>query len=275
MKIDCQCNGKIERFLQLGSLVVVSLLLLLATAKAEEGAYIGVFGGIGNSGSTSLQQQGTVFLNPPNRFPVLPIDAKGPTNHNHEIPVGGIQLGYEWSEYVMSEGWSLQPAAELEGIYIGRHTPLGVMPVTPAFLGTQYVTIPMTTGLLMVNGVFTLETPITKRLLPYVGGGIGAAFISIRGADSANPMEPGINHFNTSPSATDFAFAFQLRAGVKAEVVEKIFLFLEYRYLSISPTQYTFGETNYPGLHLPTTDWQVDLGRQEYHLMLVGIQYKF
>src|SRR3546814_7909204 len=39
--------------------------------------------------------------------------------------------------------WGLKPAAELEGIYLGKHSPTGTMPVRPRFLGTQYVTIPM------------------------------------------------------------------------------------------------------------------------------------
>lgn len=244
-------------------------------SPSEAGLYIGVFGGFGSSASTSLRQLGTVYLNPPHSSPTLPVDADGSTNGNNGIPVAGMHVGYQWDHWEIAPGWGLQPAVELEGLYVGKHSPIGTMPVHPSFLGTQYVTIPITAGVALPNFVLTLKTPYSDKIFPYVGLGAGAAFSSITGSDSANPLEPGINHFNSDPDASDFAFSWQLKAGIKTEILKNTYLFVEYRYLFIDSTSYTFGSTDYPGLHLPTTSWNVNLGRQEFNLFVAGLQYKF
>jgi len=241
----------------------------------EPGLYVGAFGGLGAVNSTSLQQRGAVFLNPPRKVPVLPINADGDTGSSTDVALGGIQVGYEWNRWNLAADWGLQPAVELEGIYIGKHSPVGEMPVRPAFLGTQYVTVPTTAGVFLANAVFTLQTPYSSTIVPYAGIGAGVAIVSIRGADSANPSEPGINHFNSDSNASDTAFAMQVKVGLKGRISKNLSLFTEYRYLSIDATSYVFGSTDYPGVHLPTTSWHVDMGRQQYNLFVAGLQYKF
>ena len=239
----------------------------------DQGAYIGAFGGTGASIATSLQQRGAVHLNASRS---LPIHAKGSTASSTSVSLGGIQAGYEWNRrFSGSSGWELSPAAELEGIYIGKHSPTGEMPVRPQALGMQYVTVPVTAGVLLANAVFTVKTPYSDTIFPYLGAGAGIAFLSIKGSDSANPSEPGINHFNSDPDASDTAFAMQLKAGIKAEVNKNLSVFTEYRYLSIDSSSYTFGATDYPGLHLPTDTWRVNMGRQQYNLFVAGLQYRF
>lgn len=253
--------------------IVTSYCAAADSPESDAGFYVGVFGGFGSSSSSDLRQQGSVYLTPP--LPNLPVDANGSTDGSNGIAIAGIQIGYQWDQWEIAPGWGLQPAVELEGIYIGKHSPMGTMPVHPSFLGVQYVTIPMTTGVVLPNFVLTLRTPYSDKIFPYVGLGVGAAFVSINGSDSANPSEPGINHFNSDPDASDFAFSWQVKAGLKAEILEDTYLFLEYRYLSIESTSYTFGETDYPGAHQPTTKWNVNLGRQEFNLIIIGLQYKF
>ncbi|WP_425065282.1 outer membrane protein [Reyranella sp.] len=80
--------------------------------------------------------------------------------------------------------------------------------------------------------------------------GAGVARVSIQGANSTSPSEPGIKHFDSRPDASATAFAIQFKAGLKGEVARNLLLFAEYRHLSLNPTQYTFGETLRP--HLPT-----------------------
>lgn len=243
----------------------------ITTAHAQ-GIYAGIFGGYGSARSANLEQQGAVILGPRLR---LPIKATGPTDSTH-LGMGGLQLGYEWQGWKANEAnWAVRPALELEAVYLGKHSPLGTMPVRPSALGTQYVTLPMTTGLVLANAVFTFDTPYSNTFFPYIGLGAGAAFMSIKGSDSANPSEPGINHFNSDPNASSAAFALQLKLGLKAQVQENTLLFAEYRHISISPSSYTFGETDYPGLHQPTLPWNVSLGRQKYNFFVVGLQYKF
>lgn len=244
-----------------------------AELSSNAGVYVGAFGGVGASIATSLQQRGAVHIN--ERFS-LPINAQGSTSSSTSIGLGGLQLGYEWDQWrAGNDNWGIKPAVELEGIYIGKHSPTGEMPVRPTALGMQYVTVPTKVGLVMANAVFTFDTPYSERIFPYLGAGAGVAFVSIKGSDSANPMEPGINHFNSDPDASDTAFAIQLKAGFKAEVTKNLSLFTEYRYLAIDSTRYTFGPTDYPGLHLPTASWRVDMGRQKYNLFVAGLQYRF
>lgn len=262
---------------------VAGLFLISATASyaclAEptnaQGPYVGVFGGAGAAISSSLQQQGGVYLRPPAASPILPILAKGATGSSTSVGVGGAHFGYEWSPLSLGSNWGMKPAAEIEGVYIGKHSPTGQMPVRPRALGTQYVTVPSTAGVFLANAVFTFETPYSNKVFPYVGAGAGVAMVSIKGATSDNPSEPGINHFNSDPDASDSAFAMQFKAGLKGEVAKNLFLFAEYRYLSIDPTRYTFGATDYPGLHLPTKSWDVRMGRKSFNLFVAGLQYKF
>src|SRR5690606_30476786 len=245
------------------------------SATGDQGAYAGIFGGLGAATATSLQQRGAVYLRPPQKQPVLPINAKGSTASSTSVALGGAHLGYEWSRLKLGSKWGLRPAVEMEGIYIGKHSPTGETPVRPRFLGMQYVTVPTTAGVFLANAIFTLETPYSSKILPYVGLGAGMAFVSIKGADSANPSEPGINHFNSDPDASDSVFAMQIKAGIKGRITKNLRLFAEYRHLSIDATSYKFGATDYPGLHLPTATWHVNMGRQKYNLFVAGLQYKF
>lgn len=244
-----------------------------AETHDEPGVYLGAFGGVGATIATSLQQRGAVHIN--ERFN-LPINARGSTSSSTSVGLGGAHVGYEWNRWNLGQSnWGVRPAVELEGIYIGKHSPMGEMPVRPTALGMQYVTVPTTVGMLLANAVFTFDTPYSTRIKPYIGAGAGAARVSIKGSDSANPSEPGINHFNSDPDASDWAFAMQLKAGVKAQINKKLSFFTEYRYVTIDSTRYKFGATDYPGLHLPTADWRVDMGRQKYNLFVAGLQYRF
>lgn len=166
-----------------------------------------------------------------------------------------------------------KPAAEREGIYIGQQSPVGDRPINPGVLGTRDVTLPMTVGGVLANAVLTVQTPWSSRIFPDLGVGAGVARLSIHGANSTNPSEPGINYFDSGPDASATALAMQFKAGLKGEVARNLLLFAEYRHLTINPTQYTFGETLPP--HLPTDSWTVSLGRQSYNLFVAGLQTRF
>lgn len=243
-----------------------------ADTASEQGAYIGLFGGFGSASLTSLRQEGGFYLPAPLSSRVN-VDANGTTGLQH-VALLGIQAGYEWNGLNREQsGWGLTPAVEVEGLYIGKHAPVGDMPIDPRILGTQYVTMPMTVGVLLANVGFTFRTPYSSRIFPYLGLGAGVARVSIQGADSVNPSEPGINHFDSYPDASATAFAMQFKAGLKGEVARNLLLFAEYRHLRIGPTRYTFGETLPP--HLPTDPWQVSLGLQPYDLFVAGLQFRF
>lgn len=211
-----------------------------------QGFDIGLFGGAGTASSMSARQEGGFYLPGPLSTRVG-VDAQGQT--------GG------------------EPVGEREGIYIGQQSPVGDRPITPGVLGTQYVTLPMTVGVVPANAVFTVQTPWSSKIFPDLGVGAGVARLSIQGANSTNPSEPGINHFDSGPDASATAIAMQFKAGLKGEVARNLLLFAEYRHLTLNPTQYTFGETLPP--HLPTDSWSVSLGRQVHNLLVAGLQFSF
>lgn len=236
------------------------------------GLYLGLVGGVGSASSASLRQQGGFYLPGPLGLRVA-VDADGQADQTR-VALGGIHAGYEWGQMRIGQtSWSLQPATELEGLWMGKHSRQGGLPIEPRVLGTQYVDLPMTAGVLLANAVITFETPYSRRILPYLGAGVGLARLSIKGADSANPNEPGINHFDSHPQASDTALALQFKVGLKGRLTDHVSVFAEYRYLAINATQYVFGETLPP--HLPTDPWDVSLGRQTYNIVAVGLQYRF
>ena len=264
-------------------LKIISLLVLCVcctgTALAadmnddSEGIYFGAFGGLGALESTSLRQIGTVIL--PGKLPDLPIDADGSTDKPN-VSLGGVQIGYEWSDWHSTEsGWGLKLAFEFEGLYLGKHSPEGVMPIEPQYLGTQYLSFDTKGYALLATAMLTVTTPWSQRFLPYAAASTGMARVSLSNADSANPSEPGINHFNSDPNASDTASALQFKLGIKSKLSRNLILFTEYRYLSIDSTRYTFGPTVYPEEHPPTDDWDVRMGKLNYNLFVAGLQYRF
>ena len=160
------------------------------------GAYVGVFGGGGSRGGTDVSQLGTVFFVEAVGGP-LAVDATGRTSSGG-VGFGGAHLGYEWSY-----GTYLRPALEIEGFYLAGNQPRATL-VTPTDRFAEHSfdkTFPTRTTVLLANMVVGFNTPY-QGITPYIGGGIGAANVSINGATSTqtDPAEPGINHFNASPT---------------------------------------------------------------------------
>lgn len=135
----------------------------------------------------------------------------------------------------------------------------------------------------MANGVFTYETH--SMIKPYVGLGVGFAYLNMSSAQSlqtspasgsyemAGPVP--VNHFNSNQEDSTFVFAAQTKLGLRAELTEKISAFGEYRLLHLDSADYTFGSTNYPGLHSPTSVWNVSNGSMNIQNIVVGIDYAF
>ena len=238
----------------------------------HQGAYVGAFGGVGALGAASMRQVGTVIT--PDPFPDINVDARG-SSDGVVAPVAGLRLGYRFGQSEPTQsGWALGIAVEIEGLYLSAR-PKGVLDIDPQALGTQYVTLPLGSGALFVNAVFDLHTPHSDTIVPYAGVGAGYAVVVVNGSNSTNPSEPGINHFNSGPDASASALALQARIGLRAKVGGNWSVFTEYRHVHVAPTDFTFGKTDYPDEHLPTTKWNVDLGAQSYNLWVTGIDYHF
>ncbi len=239
-------------------------------AAPARGAYVGIFGGWGSGGSSTATQLGTAFI-PEAAGGPLAVNATGQTNTS-SFGFAGAQIGYEWSY-----GSRLLPALEIEGLYLPRTQQHATLenPTTRLPEHTFDDTFPTRTAVVLANAVVGFRTPY-QSVTPYIGGGIGAAHISIDGASSTqiNPPEAGINHFNSDPNSSAWAFAAQAKAGVRVALGSNAYVFGEYRYLYVGSADQIFGPTVYP-THVPTTAWTVRFGDTSYNLVDFGVGLNF
>lgn len=252
---------------------------------AIDAIYVGAFGGGGSVTSGNLYQQGTAlypygsdsgYIN--NKGP-LAVNAEGASNSDSGWFVGG-HVGYRWPAKSLNHigsNWTFAPASELEGYYLGGTTIQGDdLNNATARLVEHYfhVTYPLQTGVFLVNAVLNANHSALERFHPYVGVGAGAAVISISGANSTQkvPSEPDINHYNSDSSDTSTAFAAQPKMGVSFDLSQHTSMFMEYRFLYLAASNYTFGSTSYP-THVATTNWDVKIGSQYYNMGSIGLQF--
>lgn len=127
-----------------------------------------------------------------------------------------------------------------------------------------------------ICGPLWRSTPY-QGITPYIGGGIGAANVSINGATSTqtDPAEPGINHFNARPDSSAWTFAAQAKAGARFALGNSgAYLFGEYRYLYVGDVNQVFGSTVNPA-HAATSPWTASFGGTSHHLAAGGIGFGF
>ena len=239
--------------------------------------YLGIFGGGGSFSTNSLNQKGTALFSSSKGGP-LAVNAFG-VGSNNSIGVGGVHVGYKWLDLLKEKKqskWSLVPATELEGYYLGGTQGGDDLNNATDRLDEHdfKTTYPMHTGVFLANAVLTIDHSDRNKIHPYVGAGLGAAIISISGATSTqkSPPEPGINHYNSNPDASDWTFATQAKIGLRFDLTPSSSVFAEYRFLYLSPTEYTFGSTQYPA-HAATTNWNVHVGGLYNNIGTVGIQF--
>lgn len=280
--------------------------VIIEPSNSLKNFYIGAFGGLSASGNNKVTQSGVAY-----RFVGQQFQGQTtPTDEDYNLfvnvagraqaktgGIAGLHAGYKWGEFQMGKnaGWGMHPAVELEGYYLGTKTsgsllnpqlepavlPDGTVAASHSIAAGQHLfgdSFNLNMGVFLVNSVFTLKSPLSEKLLPYVGAGMGVAYNSMSSANSAQigpyaENSPYINHFNSDPNASNSVFAAQAKAGIRAEITDHISLFGEYRYLYISPTSYTFGSTQYPNQHPNTSLWSVNFGSMNLNAGVFGIEY--
>jgi opacity protein-like surface antigen len=269
------------------------------------GFYVGVFGGGTVSDNNKFSQSGVAYHQEGELFQGQSAPTKESSNLLVNVlgssaskagAIGGIHAGYEWNELPIGSNWGILPAVELEGYYLGstiagtlsnpRPEP-EVLAANGTVLSNKAVgthvfsdTFNLDTGVLLTNAVFAFKTPWSNRILPYIGGGVGAAINGFSNAQSAQlgpapEFSPYINHFNGNPDSTTTSFATQAKAGIRAKVFDHVSVFAEYRYLFVTQSNAGFGSTVYPGVHSETSTWNVNFGSMNYHSGVFGIEYNF
>lgn len=237
--------------------------------------YVGGFGGELYSNATRLSQMGTVFFLEAAGGP-LAVYARGHSKKTSS-GFGGAQIGYEWTRcprYIGCSNWNIAPALELEAYWYKQNKKGHLINSTNRLLEHDFLdSLHMKTSVVLANAVISLNNACFG-ISPYIGGGIGAAHISISDAKSkqTSPKERGINHFNSRRSDSSWAFAAQAKAGLRYTICKSLHIFGEYRYLFIDSSNYIFGSTVYP-IHAPTSPWNVKVKNSHYNAFAVGIQY--
>ena len=240
--------------------------------------YIGAFGGGGSITAHDLSQQGTAFYSASKGGP-LAVNALGVASGSSAWIAGG-NVGYRWPERLFnftSSDLTFSPATELEGYYLGGATIAGddLNNGTTRLVEHDFrVKYPMGTGVFLVNAVLNVNHSYLGEFHPYVGVGAGPAVVSITGANSTQktPAEPYFNHYNSGTNDTAIAFVAQPKIGVSLDLCKNTNMFVEYRFIYISATDYTFGSTVYP-THVATSNWDVAIGSQYYNMGTIGIQF--
>jgi len=240
--------------------------------RQDGGAYLGAFGGWGRHGDSGLHQLGTAFFTEAQGGPES-VNANGRVKTSSTGFVG-VQAGYELPH---DDDARLLPAVEVEALYLTREKQEARL-LNPTLRLSERLfndTIPTSTAVVLANAVVGFKTPY-QSITPYIGGGIGAAYIRADGASSSqlDPAEPGINHFNSKPGSSSFTAAAQLKAGARVALSDRTYLFGEYRYLYVGAHEQTFGAASYAS-HVPTSPWTVSYDGTSYNLLTAGIGVRF
>ncbi len=258
-------------------LALLSLLLMGSSLIASEcnRVYVGLFGGGIYSNSTKMTQKGVALFAEDEGGP-LAVEARGDTKGTGS-GFGGVQIGYEWAKRPLEicSGWTIVPAAEIEAYWYSPTKKGDLFNTTDTDRLPEHDfldTFPMNVGVYLANALLSLNN--CWRLSPYIGLGVGATRISIHHATSLQlaPPEPGINHFNSDRNDASWAFAAQVKAGLRYNICKSLHIFGEYRYLFVDFSNYIFGSTVYP-THAHTTAWNVKVKNIHYNAFAFGIRY--
>lgn len=254
------------------SAVNTSLVALDCCDSSDTRFYIGAFGGGLYSDSTRVSQMGTAFFTEAEGGP-LAVLAQGSTKST-STGFGGIQIGYEWSKFGCSD-WTIASAAELEAFWYSHRKEGHLINPTDRLPEHDFLdTFHINAGVYLANAVFSFNNPCYRAFSPYVGFGVGATRISIKNASSlqTSPPEATIDHFNSLRDDSSWAFAGQIKAGLRYNFCESFHIFGEYRYLYVDSSNYIFGSTVDPA-HAVTSPWNVKVKNIHYNAFAFGIQY--
>lgn len=236
------------------------------------GIYFGGFGGWIFPYDLTVTQVGTAFFSDASGGP-LAVSATG-TSSGRVKGFGGLHIGYEWMNK-LTPGIRLAPALELEGNYFADTAQSAdVVNDTTRLEAHEFIdTLPMRIGTLLANGVLEFNN---DYISPYIGFGVGVGFVSIHGANSLqiDPLEPGLNHFNSNTSDFNTVFTTQAKAGIRYRFLKHYRLSAEYRFLYLTSSDFTFGATNYPD-HVATSPWTIRLNGMCYNAFTLGIDFIF
>ncbi|WP_142659387.1 outer membrane beta-barrel protein, partial [Methylacidimicrobium tartarophylax] len=222
----------------------------------KTGLYFGIFGG-----AAFGMSNGVGALDSP------PLFSAGGRAAVGTAAVGGIQVGYNFRSIALDSAKSywLQPAAQFEAFYLGQATESGSLTGGVAGkpgISTNQFGSNLNMGLFLVDGVAKFVTPI--GLVPYIGGGIGGAYLASSGTSFVGPS--GADLLATGSYAQG-AFAGQGLVGLQYNLSEHWSLFAEYKILYIKETQFSYLMTSGNTMLIKYPEY--------YNIAIAGLRFNF
>jgi opacity protein-like surface antigen len=141
-------------------------------------------------------------------------------------PLYGFGIGVEHSRWLRFD-----VTGEYRGkqLFVGQDVYYNGGPCPGTGCGTNEYTADLESWVGLANVYIDLVT--WRGLTPYVGGGIGLAYVDVQGFKDVNVPQSGIYYGNQDTSSTNFAWA--LYAGVSYDVTDQFTLDLAYRYTDL------------------------------------------
>jgi opacity protein-like surface antigen len=225
---------------------------------SDAGFYVAAYGGV--NFSTDYGNKRTVLSTAGGSNINVTPDAI----HSDVGGVGGIKGGYNFESFGVAEGLRLQPAVEVEGLYIGmRSKDTFGTPGGASFNDTTSYN--NAAGL--VNGIirFKIADGCLSHFVPYIGVGAGVEYVTSHTDLSSNT---GIHPGNAGDQ--DIDFAAQALAGVDYNLNQHWTLFTEYKFVDALGTDLKSSSVTRGG-----SDYRFKPDQLAQQLATVGVKYNF
>jgi opacity protein-like surface antigen len=171
--------------------------------------------------------------------------------------VGGIKAGYNFDSHPLANFMDLrlQPAVELEALYIGDSSSAdGTFAPTA---GERFTT---NSGDFFLNGILRFKN--SSIVTPYVGAGIGLQYITTHGQIAG----PGATL--TGLDTSDLDFAGQALVGFDVAICNHVSLFSEYKFID------ALGTDGHAGTASNIT-YRFKPDQIQQNLITAGVKYSF
>jgi opacity protein-like surface antigen len=219
---------KLNRF-TLASLC--TLFFAVSASAGDKGLYIEANGGVTITGDSKYQDNGPSLT--------------ATFDNGYAL---GVAVGYDFGNNVRAEGEVAYKRADtnkMEGF--GASVPFSSTVSNVAY---------------MMNGFYDIKTPYTFGIVPYVGAGIGVAYVM---TDNGYSGSMSGRTFKAVSDSGDTAFAYQVAVGAAYPVAKNIMIDLGYRYFATTDVTFKAG---IPGGADVTAEYNS-------HNFLAGVRYKF
>jgi opacity protein-like surface antigen len=225
------------------------------TCNSDAGFYVAAYGGINFS---------TNYGNRHASFSGAGGGPATPDNVHSDIGgVGGIKGGYNFNSFPVCDHLRLQPAVELDAMYIGMDSKHQA-----GALGTTYHdSTSWNNAAGFVNGIIRFKITDSgsffSRLTPYVGVGVGVEYLTTH---TNLTFDTGAHPGNVGDEDVDFAA--EAIGGVEYSLTRHLSLFTEYKFVDALGANF---ESAIGG----GAQYRFAPGQIQQNLATVGVKYNF